>query len=523
MRHPTLHALLLRNATLYAHRTALVCDDRRSTHEELLRSAVQAANAYASQGVKPGDRVAILARNSIEMVQALCACEVSGFVAVPLNHRLADAELAVIVHDCTPTLVICDEEFRSSAENIHASTAQAFRILVVAKDPHDAGSFQSLMRESSAVPDGKPPEPNDAAYIIYTSGSTGKPKGVVLSHAGLVESGRLLAAPAGVRPDSVQIVVMPLFHVGATAQRMGYLVHGGTLVLHGKFDAERIVAELSSGDITDIHLAPTMLRSVLDAIGGRQLDFSRLESVKYASSPIPEDTLARAMRHFGSKLLQYYALTEAGGIASVLHKFVHVEAMQGDRPGRLRSAGQAHLGCEIQLRHPDGRPCQRTEEGEIWLRSAAMMLGYWNNTELTSATVVDGWLRTGDAARYDEESYLYIMDRLKDMIVSGGENIYSSEVERTLEAHPHVLEAAVIGVPDARWGESVKAYVVLRPGAPDLSEDTLIDFCKEHMASYKKPRTIEFLASLPRLQHVQKIDKVSLRKPHWGEQQRAVN
>jgi acyl-CoA synthetase (AMP-forming)/AMP-acid ligase II len=304
---------------------------------------------------------------------------------------------------------------------------------------------------------------------------------------------------------------------------MGYLVHGGTMVLHRKFEPERIVQELASGEVTDIHLAPTMLRSVLDVIGERTLDFSRLESVKYASSPIAEDTLARALRAFGTKLLQYYALTEAGGIGSVLHKFVHLEAMHGTGVGRLRSAGQAHLGCEIQLRHPDGRPCLPGEEGEIWLRSGALMSGYWNNPDLTQQALVDGWLRTGDAARLDEEQYLYVMDRLKDMIVSGGENIYSSEVERALEAHPNVLESAVIGVPDAHWGEAVHAFVVLRPGAPQLSAVELIEFCKQRLASYKKPRAIEFLSALPRLQHVQKIDKQSLRKPFWGERQRAVN
>lgn len=523
MKHATLHALLHRNAKLYTHRTALVCEDRISTHGELLCSAIQAANVFFSCGARRGDRVAILSRNSIEMVHALCACEVAGFIAVPLNHRLADAELAAIFHDCSPALLVCDEEFAATARNIQAQTGLPLPILSITGSAADGDSLQARMRDASSMLEAAPPAPGDAAYIIYTSGSTGKPKGVILGHAGLVEGGRLLASPAGVRPDSVQIAVMPLFHVGATAQRMGYLVHGATLVLHGRFDAERIVDELASGHITDIHLAPTMLRSVLDAIGDRPLDFSRLESVKYASSPVPEDTLARALRHFGTKLLQYYALTEAGGIASVLHKFVHVEAMQGHRAERLRSAGQPHLGCDIQLRHPDGRPCAPTEEGEIWLRSDAVMLGYWNNPGLTAQTVVDGWLRTGDAARCDGEGYIYIMDRLKDMIVSGGENIYSSEVERTLEAHPDVLEAAVIGVPDPQWGESVKAYVVLRPGAADLSEGVLIDFCKQRMASYKKPRTIEFLDSLPRLQHVQKIDKVSLRKPHWGEQRRAVN
>jgi acyl-CoA synthetase (AMP-forming)/AMP-acid ligase II len=523
MKDATLDILLRRNAALYPQRAALVCEERQLTHVEVLRNAARAGHAYAAAGARPGDRIAILARNSIEMVQALCACELFGYVAVPLNHRLASAELAVIARDCTPAVLVADEEFGATARALSDSGHRSVPTLLITENMADVNSFQAATQRSPDMLPDSQPRPDDVAYIIYTSGSTGRPKGVMLSHGALAEAGRLLAAPAGVRPDSVQIVVMPLFHVGATAHRMGYLVHGGTLVLHRKFEAERIVRELVSSRVTDIHLAPTMLRSVLDVIGERELDFSQLESVKYASSPIPEDTLARALRAFGPKLLQYYALTEAGGIASVLHKFVHLEAMNGIGTGRLRSAGQAHLGCDLQLRRADGRVCAAGEEGEIWLRSDAMMSGYWNQPELTRAAMVDGWLRTGDAGRFDDENYLYIQDRLKDMIVSGGENIYSSEVERALEAHPSVLEAAVIGIPDAHWGEAVHAFVVLRPGAPEPAPSELIDFCRQRLASYKKPRAVEFLPALPRLQHVQKIDKNTLRKPFWGERERSVN
>ena len=523
MNNANLSYLLRRNAALYASRTALECDGRALTHAGLLQGAARAANALAGLGVQPGDRVALIARNSIEMMLALCACELSGFVAVPLNHRLADAELAGIVRDCAPAALLADPEFAAAA---HAARAAADgpgpALLSLGGAADGMPAFGALAEAAADAPPARQPAPDDIAYIIYTSGSTGRPKGVMLSHAGLVESGRLLAAPAGVRPDSAQIVVMPLFHVGATAQRMGYLVHGGRLVLHGRFDAERVAGELAGGAATDIHLAPTMLRSVLDVLDARPARFDALETVKYASSPIPDGTLQRALQAFGPKLVQYYALTEAGGIASVLHKYVHAQAAEGHPSPRLRSAGQAHLGCDIEVRRPDGSACGPGEDGEIWLRSGAMMAGYWNNPELTRQTLVGGWLRTGDVGRFDEEQFLYIVDRLKDMIVSGGENIYSSEVERTLEAHPAVLEAAVIGIPDPQWGEAVHACVVLRPGAAASAED-LVDFCRARIASYKKPRSVQFLDALPRLQHVQKIDKASLRRPYWDREQRAVH
>ncbi|MBV7486839.1 AMP-binding protein [Bordetella sp. BOR01] len=516
-------ALLRRNAALYAHRTALECDGATASHAELLRAAAQAGNAMARLGAAPGERVAVLARNSIEMLQALCACELFGFIAVPLNHRLADAELAGIVADCAPRVLVADSEFARSARVIRQAAGETALLLIGAAPNRGEQAFEAAVAEAPAQVPAVGPGAQDPAYIIYTSGSTGKPKGVVLSHGALVEAGRLLAAPAGVRPDSAQIVIMPLFHVGATAQRMGYVVHGGKLVLHRRFDAAQVVRELASGKITDIHFAPTMLRSILDAMEGQDLDFSAVESAKYASSPIPDDTQSRAMDAFGGRLLQYYALTEACGIASVLHKYIHADAQAGIGKERLRSAGQAHLGCDIEIRRADGSACSQDEAGEIWLRSPALMSGYWNNPALTGQALVDGWLRTGDIGRLDAENFLYIMDRMKDMIVSGGENIYSSEVERALERHPAVLEAAVIGIPDAQWGEAVHACVVLRPDAAPVSGQALIDHCRSLIASYKKPRSIQFLDALPRLQHVQKIDKGALRKPFWGKRQRAVN
>ena len=345
----------------------------------------------------------------------------------------------------------------------------------------------------------------------------------MLCHRGMVEGGRVLADAAGIRPDSTQIVVMPLFHVGGAVQRMGYVVRGGRMVLHDKFDAERLAREIDAGGVTDLHIAPTMLRSLLDVMDRTPIDVSSLESLKYASSPIPEDTLGRAMRAFGPVLQQYYGLTEAGAIASVLPKYVHAEAKAGIGVERLRTAGQAHLGVDVRIRRSDGSEAAVGETGEVCLRSESVMKGYWRNPQMTAEAIEDGWLRTSDVGFIDEEQYITIIDRLKDMIVSGGENIYSSEVERALETHPAVLETAVIGIPDPQWGEAVHACVVLRPGAAPLTEQDIVDYCRTRIASYKKPRSVEFLETLPRLQHVQKIDKNTIRKRFWGDRVRKVN
>lgn len=519
----TISDLLIRNANLYPERAAFMCEGRSITHKLLLSRAAQVGQVLKSKGCEPGCRVAVLSRNSIAMMEVLCACELLGFIAVPINHRLANVEISKILEDCTPSVLIGEKAFEAVLLYLKNVIPPALGVWLMGQSSDSINSLDGDIEAASNSLPKSTPSPDDIAYIIYTSGSTGRPKGVMLSQSALVESGRLLAAPAGLRPDSTQLVVMPMFHVGAVAQRMGYVVAGGKMIMHTKFDAELVVDAIGSGEVTDIHLAPTMLRSVLDVLKVRPTELTGLETIKYASSPIPSETLAQAMLYFGSKLIQYYGLTEAGGIVTVLHKFAHSDGSRGLNLQLLRSAGQAHLGCEIEIRRADRSTCTVGEEGEIWLRSNAMMSGYWNDPIRTKEAVVDGWLRTGDIGKIDDAQYLYIMDRIKDMIVSGGENIYSSEVERALESHPSVFESAVIGIPDTRWGESVHAFVVLKPGSNSLTESELIEYCRINIASFKKPKSIDFLLSLPRLQHVQKIDKQTLRLPFWGDIKRGVN
>ncbi|MES2187582.1 MAG: AMP-binding protein [Pseudomonadota bacterium] len=525
MRDPNIAYLLRRNAVLYAQREALHYNGESVTHAALLQRAARAGNALAGLGVRPGDRVAVIARNTLGMLDLLCACELFGYVAVPLNHRLADRELAGIIADSEPAVLVADLVFTANARFLRGGADKPLLLLLLGQGTGDAAGekdFTRVMAAASDTPPATDPSPDDTAYIIYTSGSTGKPKGVMLCHRGMVEGGRLLADSAGVRTDSTQIVVMPLFHVGGAVQRMAYVARGGRLVLHDRFDAERLAREIDAGGVTDLHIAPTMLRSLLDVMDRQPINVSSLESLKYASSPIPEDTLGRAMRAFGPVLQQYYGLTEAGAIATVLPKYVHAEALAGIGAERLRTAGQTHLGVDVRIRRGDGSECAVGEAGEVCLRSQSVMTGYWRNPQMTAETIEDGWLRTGDVGFVDAEQYITIIDRLKDMIVSGGENIYSSEVERALETHPAVLETAVIGIPDDQWGEAVHACVVLRPGAA-LTGEELIVYCKTRIASYKKPRSVEIMDALPRLLHVQKIDKPTLRRRFWGDKQRGVN
>lgn len=519
----TVHALLVRNAQLYPARIAVEDEFEELTHRDLLCRSIKVANALLGLGCKPGHRVAVLSRNSIAMMEILCACELFGFIAVPLNHRLAAPEIGKILQDCTPTLLTGEEFFKDMLQQLQPYMSHKNSVWMMGDSTPLLSGLKQLINSASDCHLLPPPSADSIAHIIYTSGSTGRPKGVMLNQGGLVESGRLLAQPAGVRPNSTQLVIMPLFHVGALAQRMGYVVGGGRLVMQSKFDADIVVKTLASGQITDIHLAPTMLRSILDVLDKNPVSLDAVETIKYASSPIPSETLERAMHYFGPRLIQYYGLTEAGAIGTVLHKYAHAEASLGINTELMRSAGHPHLGCEMEIRNPDGSVCEVGKDGEIWLRSNAMMTGYWNDPVRTQEALENGWLRTGDVGRFNDSNYLFIMDRVKDMIVSGGENIYSAEIERALEKHPSVLETAVIGIPDDRWGESVHAFVVLKPHEPNITQDELIDFCKTQIASFKKPRSIDFIEVMPRLQHVQKIDKQSLRAPFWANHKKGVN
>jgi acyl-CoA synthetase (AMP-forming)/AMP-acid ligase II len=336
----------------------------------------------------------------------------------------------------------------------------------------------------------------------------------------MLETAKEYALAQGARPTDRMLVVMPFYHIGGPGQLLTYLLMGATIVLHRQFDAARILQSIEEEKVSAAHFAPTMIQMLLDEQERRPRQVASLQTVCYASAPMSVALSKRARAAFGEIFVQIYGMTEQG-IGTMLHKHQHFDEGTPEEVGRLASAGQAFLGTQIKIVREDGSLCAAMESGEICTRSKALMQGYWRKPEATAQAIQQGWMHTGDVGYLDREGYLFVQDRKKDMIISGGENIYSREVEEALLLHPSVLEAAVIGIPDAKWGETVKAFVAFKP-AQAASAEELQNHCRSLIAHYKCPRSIEVMAALPRILSTNKIDKRALRAPYWPASGRQV-
>ena len=342
----------------------------------------------------------------------------------------------------------------------------------------------------------------------------------MLSHRGQLWSAYVSAIDMGVRPTDRVAVAMPLYHIGAKNTCLTRSVHGCTVVLHRAFRVEPFFKSMQDHGVTETLLAPTMLNDLLDAYPDARQALPSLAKVFYSAAPMPEAILRRGMKALGPIFAQVYGMTESGGPGCILHQHQHILDGPPEVVRRLNSAGQPMTGCDVRVRRPDGSDCTPGERGEIVIKSDGLMQGYWQNDAATRETIRDGFLHTGDMGEVDDAGFVYVVDRLKDMIVSGGENIYSREVENALASHPAVLEAAVVGGPDERWGETVVAFVVRRPGEIVSAED-ITAHCVKTVASYKRPREIRFVESLPKLPNG-KIEKYKLREPLWAGRARAI-
>jgi acyl-CoA synthetase (AMP-forming)/AMP-acid ligase II len=344
----------------------------------------------------------------------------------------------------------------------------------------------------------------------------------MLSNAGQLAQARAQALTHCATPADRMLIVMPFYHIGGPTELFTYLYVGGAIVLHRLFDAHAILQSMQDLKVTSAHLAPTMIQMMLDVQASTPYDISSLHTIVYASAPMSVALSRRARGVFGPIFMQIYGMTEIG-LGTTLLKHQHVlEGREADVK-RLASAGQPYVETDIRVVRADGSVCDTGEIGEIWMRSPSLMQGYWNRPQQTADAMAsaDGFMRTGDVGYFDDEQFLFIVDRKKDMIVSGGENIYSREVEEALLMHPAVMEAAVIGVPDEKWGESVMAFVVTRPGHT-LTLEEAVDHCRQSIASYKKPRYLQVVDAMPRVPSTNKIDKRALRQPHWANATRQI-
>lgn len=513
----TLADLLARNARIHRSDLALVCRGRRFTYGAHAERCWRLAAALAAHSVVPPARIAILGRNSAEFLEAYGAAEAAGYIAVPLNWRLAPAELAAVLRDCEPAAILFEApEFSDTVRTLGELVPASRRLIAWGEAPAWAEPWEQVLAMAQPAAPASAPKADDIAAIIYTSGTTGGPKGVMLSHRGQVATAASMALECEVRPDDRHLMVMPLFHVGAKCKQLGYMWRGAAIYLEPRFEPARVLELVARERITALHLAPVMVQMLLDAPACAGTDISSVHTVHYASAPMPVAHLRRALAAFGPIFQQFYGMTESP-VATVLHKHEH----QPLDAARLASAGRPVPGAEVRIVGPDGAEQPTGEPGEVVVRSAALMAGYWNRTAATLEALAGGWMHTGDIGRFDEEGYLHIIDRKKDMLISGGENVYPREVEEALMHHPAVAEAAVIGVPDPKWGEAAKAFVVLRvPGS--TGEKELIAHCRGLIAGYKCPKSVELLRELPRV-GTGKVDKKKLREAWWSDRDRQVS
>ncbi len=508
--YTTLGAMLAAQAARHGNKPALKSASGDLSYATLDRAANRVAHGLAAAGVGPGDRVACIGRNGIGYWQLLFGAARLGATAIPVNWRLAPAEIDAILDDAAPRFIAADMDFAS------VLPGNAAHVLT------DTDSFTQWRDSFSDAHPDMAVDPETIAVQIYTSGTTGKPKGVMLSHRALMA---FRALPPEMQPawnrwtdDDVSLIVMPQFHIGGTGFGLQTLCAGATGLIQQAFDASAVLDAIANDGLSKFFTVPSALQLVLQHPRARSVNYDRIRTIVYGASPIPLELLRAAIGMFDCAFVQQYGMTEMCGTIAVLPPEDH--SIDGN--ARMRSAGKPLPGVDVAILDPDGRALPPHVSGEIAIRAPTVMSGYWNQPDATAAVMTpDGFFRTGDAGYLDEDGYIFLQDRLKDMIVSGGENIYPAEVEAALWAHPDIAEVAVIGVPDPLWGEAVKAIVVLHDSVtPDA--EAIRQWARARIGGYKVPKSVDFVASLPR-NATGKVLRRELRAPYWAGHARAIN
>jgi len=505
-------------AKINGHRVAQIFEGRETTYAELDHRANQVANGLIDAGCTPGTRIGYLGKNSDYFFEIMAGAVKANVVIAGVNWRLAAPEIEYILNDACIDILFVGEEFYDVISELMPNIS-AIRQFVAVDGKHSSWTDYCTWRAAQGLSDPMLPiAPDDDVLQLYTSGTTGHPKGVQLTNGNYLDV--LDQAANGGWGDwdegEASIVAMPIFHVAGVNVGVVGLAQGLTNVIVKDVDPVVILDLLEKYRVKYAFFVPAVILFLNSIPGVRERDFSNLDYLLFCASPISEDVLLTAKDIFKCNFIQVYGLTETCGAGTMLPPEDHDPAR-----GKLRSCGKVAETAEIQILGEDGEILAANQVGEIAYKSKSLMKGYWNKPDATAKSIQNGWFYTGDAGYLDEDGYLYIHDRIKDMIVSGGENIYPAEVENALFAHPAVGDVAVIGVPDDKWGEAVKAVVVLKPGT-SASEEEIVPHVREKIAGYKVPKTIDFTDVLPR-NPTGKLLKRELRKPYWEGHERQIN
>jgi len=518
--------LIERAVMEYPDHLALVYKDTRRTFRDLDERINRLANGILGRGIKKGDRVGMLLRNCCEFIEIDFALSKTGIVRVPCNARLTPGDHEYVLNDSGANMLIYGEGFTEAVKTIRPNLKTVRHWICVSEGLSRAKAFQALdyeelIRSHSSEPPVMEVSEEDLHTLFYTSGTTGKPKGAMLTQKSWANVVINLALDYGpMTRDDVILNTQPLSH-GAGFFVLPYFIRGGSNVLIPEFKPSLVFETIEREKVTVLKLVPSMLYQLMESPEKIRYDLSSLHSIIYGGSPIAVPRLIEAVKFFGKKLVQLYGQGEAPMCISTLSRRDHIIEGPGEVVKRLSSAGRPCTNVEVRVVSEDGKDAKPGEVGEVILRGYHMMKGYWNLPEATSEVIKDGWLYTGDLGYFDSRGFLFLVDRKRDVIISGAFNIYPKEIEDVIVTHPKVKEVVVIGVPDEKWGEAVKAVVVPKEGV-QIEEQEIIDHCRDHMASFKKPKSVDFIKEMPRNPYG-KIQKTALRDPYWAGYDRKIH
>jgi len=495
----TFAEIIHRNSLFYPNDEAFVYGQKRVTFADFNGRVNRLVNGLRALGCAKGDVIGILSWNCLAYMEVWGAAMKGGFILAHLSPRLLEKELLALCLHSGVRVLFCGPEF-SEMGGRFMQRIPDMRQYFIFSAPAQMPSYDKLVDENSPEEIDVEMTSEDPLAIIYTSGTTGTPKGALYNHRQKLDNTVVKALTLGAQPGDRALIVLPMFHIGGDSHIWPFFITGGCNVIEQKstFDPAVMLKTIQDEKVTDVQIVATQLIALLNYPEIDRYDLGSLKRIWYAASPMPVEVLKRGLKKFGPIFMQGYGMTESGPNSTSMSREAHLlPASLSDGPGVLASCGRPCFGVQMRVVDEDGRDLPVGEIGEIIVHSNNNMSGYWRQPENTEKTMRNGWLHTGDMGCYDENAYVYIVDRKKDMIISGGENIYSKEVEDVLYQHPAVYEAAVIGVSDAYWVERVHAVVVLNNGM-ETSDEELIRFCREHVAKYKAPKSVEFVKELPK-------------------------
>jgi acyl-CoA synthetase (AMP-forming)/AMP-acid ligase II len=515
-------SIIRRAAQINPNGIATIYENRQQTWKQMLDRVARLAAGLQKLGMQSGDRVALLSLNSDRYIEYYFATVWGGGAMMPMNIRWAAAECAYALNDAGAEILIVDEAFKAVAAELKTHVPCLKRIIYCgdAETPEGMENYEDIVTSSAPAADtGRASD--DLAGIFYTGGTTGFPKGVMLSHTNFYVGGVANAHELNMQEGTVYLHAAPMFHIADLIWFSAVSFMAGTHVIIPMFTPDGTLAAIEKHKPSQVLLVPVMLQMIMQSEKLAKTDVSSLRQIAYGASPITQAVLIEAFKQFpNTSFVQAFGQTELSPVATVLSEEYHV--LEGPKAGKLRSAGRPTRVCEIRVVDANMVEVPRGDVGQITVKGPTTMLGYWNKPEVTAEIIRDGWVLTGDAGYMDEDGFIFLMDRVKDMIVSGGENVYSAEVENALGQHPAVATSAVIGIPSKEWGESVHALVILHPGAK-VTMEALQKHCHTLIAGYKCPHSIEFTTESFPLSGANKVLKTELRKPYWKGQERQIS